>query len=110
MPKGRGRVGQNGVVFTPPKTRAYELRVRTIAFYAARAAGWVFAPKDEYAVQIRIFLPDARLRDADNITKACLDAMNKVVFHDDAQVGELHVYRTIDRANPRIEVEIRRHP
>lgn len=32
--------------------------------------------------------------DCDNISKACLDALNGVAFHDDSQVAELHVYKT----------------
>lgn len=44
--------------------------------------------------------------DLDNRLKVTLDALNGIVFVDDAQVVELHAYRYEDKRNPRVEVEI----
>jgi Holliday junction resolvase RusA-like endonuclease len=49
------------------------------------------------------YFPDERRRDLDNSAK-CLDGANGIVWHDDSQIREWHVYRGIDRHNPRLEV------
>lgn len=59
------------------------------------------------ALTIRVFAPSPR-RDVDNCLKALLDGLEGVVFRNDRQVAELHVYREIDRTNPRVEVEVSR--
>lgn len=45
--------------------------------------------------------------DLDNRVKLTLDALNGHAWGDDAQVVELHTWRHDDKANPRVEVEIR---
>ena len=46
-----------------------------------------------------------RIRDLDNIGKVVLDALNGIVFEDDGQIDELHIFRRYDKNNPRMEVE-----
>jgi Holliday junction resolvase RusA-like endonuclease len=46
--------------------------------------------------------------DLDNFAKILCDSLNGVAYHDDSQVVELHMWRHDDKANPRVEVEIRR--
>lgn len=36
--------------------------------------------------------------------KALLDAMTGIVYKDDSQINELHVFKEIDKENPRTEV------
>jgi Holliday junction resolvase RusA-like endonuclease len=35
------------------------------------------------------------------------DGLKGIAWHDDEQVAILHMYRHLDRENPRIEIEIR---
>lgn len=45
--------------------------------------------------------------DTDNFAKGVLDALQAArILDDDKHVSELHVYRTLDRANPRIVVTV----
>ncbi len=59
-------------------------------------------------VSIRAWMPDARRRDLDNTLKAALDGLTHAgVYDDDSQIDELRITRAgIDRANPRLDVEI----
>lgn len=45
-------------------------------------------------------------RDIDSHLKALLDSMTGIVYNDDSQVTELHVYKYVDSKNPRVEVSI----
>ena len=44
--------------------------------------------------------------DAENIAKACLDAGNGVLYHDDAQVARLHVVKVIGAQREPAHVEV----
>ncbi len=103
--KGRGRAtirGGHATIYTPADTRHYEAEVR---FYAAEQMG--ARPLIEDAVEITLvarFMPPASASkkrraamlageirptvkpDLDNIVKAAADAMNRVVYRDDAQI------------------------
>jgi crossover junction endodeoxyribonuclease RusA len=47
-----------------------------------------------------------RTGDADNALKALLDALNGILWLDDSQVVELHLYRLDDKNNPRVELRV----
>lgn len=124
VPKGRPRLSTfNGHAraFTPAKTRRYEDLIRL-------EAGHVMEGREQLqgalVVRIRAFMPmpqalakhktkgplaeAGQLRpitrpDCDNMAKCC-DALNGIVWHDDAQVVSL----TIDKfysSRPRLELE-----
>jgi Holliday junction resolvase RusA-like endonuclease len=57
------------------------------------------------AVSLRVYWPDARHRDLDNMAKV-VDALNGAAWVDDSQIVEWHIYGAIDRVNPRLEIEI----
>lgn len=57
------------------------------------------------AITARVYRP-ANRGDLDNYLKALLDALNTRAYHDDKQIVELHAYKAVDRANPRVEIEI----
>ncbi len=61
-------------------------------------------------LDLRIYLPDRRTRDIDNIAKSLLDGMNGVLFRDDRQVCATAITKELDRANPRVEVVVRLEP
>lgn len=108
VPKARARKGRGGHWYTPEKTRQYEDDIRTAAFVAvARVRRWVVGAT--YDVEVRCYFPDERKRDADNVGKSVLDALNKGIWRDDSQVHRLTVTREIDRVRPRTEVTVTAH-
>lgn len=86
------------------EARAYEESVGWQAkmYMAANLLEVTYAP---VSVQLRLFAPSVR-RDTDNCIKALLDSLQGIVYADDRQVVELHVYRESDKTDPRVEVEI----
>jgi Holliday junction resolvase RusA-like endonuclease len=104
VPKGRARVGKHGTVFTPKRTRAFEAVVRQLAALEMRGRQPLQGPlRVDLLVQIAIpsswpmtrrlaalageLLPTGR-PDLDNFLKS-VDALNGIVFGDDAQVVEV---------------------
>ena len=61
----------------------------------------------ELALYVNVYRQQRR-GDLDNFAKVLGDALNGVAYHDDSQVVELHMWRHDDKANPRVEVEVRR--
>jgi Holliday junction resolvase RusA-like endonuclease len=57
----------------------------------------------DIALNIIFYVKNNR-RDLDNCLKATLDCLTGLIWKDDSQVVELHVYKEIDAANPRIEI------
>lgn len=118
--KGRPRFVKSGRTFTPKKTADYEDLVR--AKYRAVANDFMF---DDVALGVRITafygVPKSvsqrkkekmlgtrvtKRPDADNISKACLDALNGVAYRDDSLVAELEVLKLYaDRGCVMVEIE-----
>jgi Holliday junction resolvase RusA-like endonuclease len=98
--------GARRKMIMPEASRAYQTKVRLWALQARqRRPQW---PLDkQYAITLRVYFPDARRRDLDNVAKQVLDCLNDVIWHDDVQVVEIHASKAIDRDRPRIEVEVR---
>lgn len=55
-------------------------------------------------LQLNFYRPQRR-GDLDNRIKVLVDALQGIVYIDDAQVSELHAYLHDDKARPRVEVE-----
>lgn len=53
-----------------------------------------------------VYFPSKARSDLDNVCKATLDSLNGVIWKDDRQIQELHVYKHEDKSNPRVELEI----
>ena len=118
-PKGKARPraaimgkGKKQMVrmYTPKDTTNYENKVALM--YRAKALNSPIVPKGvnvTASIEAVFVMPKStsqkkrnkmvgtpclKAPDGDNIAKAVLDALNKVAFHDDSQVGELTVRKT----------------
>ena len=99
VPKGRPRVTERGT-FTPGRTANYEALVRDYV-----ALTWKGEPlKVALALTLRFYRETAHRCDLDNLVKACADAMQGIIFADDAQIWALQAEKAIDRDNPRVEI------
>jgi Holliday junction resolvase RusA-like endonuclease len=110
-PQGKERARRDprsGRWFTPTKTRRYERNVRQLAAWALHFASlrteWPKGAK--YMLRLRLFFPDARRRDADNVAKAIQDACTGLLWDDDHRVGIECPPWKVDRAQPRAEVTV----
>lgn len=103
--KGRPRHTKSGHTYTPLATRVYERKLREVIAAAwPHENGTVLAPLAGpigASILAEFALPKAakpgsrphhiQKPDGDNIAKAVLDALNGIVFVDDAQVVDLRV-------------------
>ncbi len=60
----------------------------------------------DLSVTFRIFRPK-RIGDLDNRLKISQDALKGICFADDKQIVEIHAFRFDDKANPRIEIDLK---
>lgn len=58
------------------------------------------------SITIQLYWKNRVHSDVDNCAKALLDGMQGVIFRDDKQVMELHVYGGYDKGAPRAEVTV----
>ena len=92
IPKGRPRVMSAGHAFTPKRTVEYENKVRTFASLAMKGRQPL-----EFGVKVCIEfrLKGKRRMDWDNLAKAITDALNGLVYDDDSQIVEAHIFKAI---------------
>ena len=109
--KGRPRFTRMGRVYTPEKTRKYEIRL------AATASNYMLLHQLDATekpckalIKAQFEIPKSWTKakkaaaeaneiypkkpDADNIAKIVLDSLNSIVWDDDAQVYDLRVVKT----------------
>lgn len=127
IPVGKSRpkfstANGHAVAYTPAKTANYETLVRLS--YQQQYAGCMFDKGKPLRAIIRAFFPipksaskkkaaemiKGKIRhtkkcDADNIAKACLDALNGIAFYDDSQICELSVSKYYGEI-PKVEIII----
>lgn len=108
VPKERPRTVRRGgkvVTFTPPATRDWEA---TVGWYAK--AHCKQPRSGNFEVTLTFFRKSNRMVDLDNLSKAVLDALNGMMWHDDRQVVALHLYKRqvdkLDNAGVRIVAEV----
>lgn len=74
---------------------------------AANKSGWVCAPKGTKVVlRMWFWWPSRRRRDTHNATKGLLDALEGIVYEDDQYALPRIIDWGVDRANPRVEIEV----
>ena len=126
--KGRPKFARRGnfvSTYTPTKTRDYEDLIKVAAKQAMGSNEPLKTPVAAY-IYITVPIPQSyskkrskacldgserpcKAPDTDNIMKAFLDAMNKVVYDDDSQVVSLHgtkVYGTIGMVEVLVKEDI----
>jgi len=73
-------------------------------------AQWRRPPlKDELSVSVCFFFGTKRKADLDNFNKLWADSLTGIVYEDDSQIAELHLYRAYDKQKPRIEITVSSH-
>lgn len=82
QPKGRPRFSRSGKAYTPTVTRQWEGYLR-MCFQLA-----IKTPLEGDIWVDLVYFTTSRA-DVDNLTKAFLDAGNKILFNDDSQVKKL---------------------
>lgn len=101
--KARPRAGRNGAIYTPATSREFETTFR------AEIEKQDFTPINEGPIKCEILFfyrrpktsPDhafyrAKKPDIDNLVKAVMDAINGVLFTDDAQISMLSAAKLYD--------------
>src|SRR4051812_13042738 len=78
--------------------------IKTAYQWEAKAQ-WRLPPlSDDLKVLVRFFFGTKRKADLDNFNKLWQDALSGVVYEDDSQIAELHLYRDYDKQRPRISM------
>lgn len=109
IPKARARRGAGGRWYTPTATQRYERHVGACgaaALLALGAAASSWPMRAEYMIRARVFMPDARRRDVDNVVKSICDGLIGVTWADDHRVGIECPPWQVDRGNPRVELTV----
>lgn len=102
LPKARARV-VDGHAYTPPKTKAYE---KLVAQYASLSVQEPLSGDLYLSMQ---FYRRGKLRaDVDNLSKAVMDALNGIAWHDDKQVIGLHALIEYEAKCPGLIVEVKK--
>lgn len=103
VPKGRPRHGANGNSYTPSRTRAAE---KVVAQYVALSMRGQKPSDARVGVAVEFFCATARRTDGDNLLKLVTDAMNEIVYDDDAQIEEYfcRVHRGVGAQAARTEL------
>lgn len=97
---GRGQLGRTFMTAAGKATKTgYQ--------YEAKSQWKAEPARGPVALTVTFFFKNYRRRDLDNHNKIVLDALNSIVYEDDSQIDELHLYRKCDPKTPRIEVSIR---
>lgn len=121
-PKERARKGARGQFYTPSKTRKRENDLGWLAKGAMRGRPIITGP---VSVTILAVFPvpaswsrakqagallgathHTARPDADNVWKLATDAMNKIVFKDDAQACEVRVFKRYGE-KPSLTIEVK---
>jgi len=118
IPKERPRF--SGHAYTSKRTKGYETHIRGCAMAALaqwRIDGRTNELKPErghrhwnavrrFSLNVVLFMQDRRRRDLDNCIKSICDALNGMLWDDDAQIDELYAFRRYDKDNPRAIVTV----
>lgn len=102
-PKQSFRIGKNGNHYKDAGVKAWQMLVKSEASFVMGRQAPLAGP---LAVTIDFYLPDRKRRDLDNLSKAVLDACNKVVWKDDNQVEALKLFKWYGRPETGVTVTV----
>lgn len=74
--------------------------------YEIRSAWKHEIRKGSVCMNILLYFGDNRRRDIDAYLKILLDAMTGIVYEDDSQIDEMHVFKQVDIKSPRTVIQI----
>lgn len=101
IPWERAR-SKRGQFFTAPRSRAHKTKIQV----CARAAH-LPCLSGPVRLSVTFYRENAQPADIDNLTKQVQDALNGGFgYADDRQIVWLTAVKTVDRENPRTEIEI----
>lgn len=107
VPWQRAGKTRGGHHYTKPESEAAREAIQAHASVAAYRFGKWNARAKSYALRLTFYLPDRRARDWDNLGKQVSDALNKLLYPDDAKIDDGHVRKRYDDPkHPRTEVEL----
>ena len=97
-----------GRVVTSDKYKAWKQETHYKCAFGLRLSEARGYGDSDIEIEAKVFLPDNRKRDIDNILKPTLDMLESVGYiKDDSQVRKITIERcAVDRENPRIELTL----
>ena len=106
----RNFTNKNGRRLRVPTKRAadWTASARDIAYTAMCASGWTCPMGEKVVVEYTIWWPDRRRRDSANLEKLMLDALEGTCYDDDRWALPRCQDFSYDKADPRVEVVVRR--
>jgi len=103
--KSNSHFFSGGRVYIPKEIKAYEAALKDFGFKVMKTN-----KRKPTAKLVRFtatyYYGTKRTKDLLNLPKSSADAMNEVVYKDDFQIHEAHLYRHLDRKNPRVHIII----
>lgn len=69
---------------------------------------WQNEPMEgDVALNVLFYYGDKRKRDIDTYLKILLDSMEGIVYKNDCQINEMHVFKeTVDKNDARVEIQV----
>lgn len=113
IPWARARISKSGIFFTPPKQKRYMNAIKLLAKSSMRGKKPL-----KGALHVKIYAvfktPKSKTKggwktsrgDIDNFQKICLDACNKIIWDDDAQVCDIQASKIYGN-NPGITIYVK---
>lgn len=86
------------------EARAYKKEVVARLAWLGINTAWIMI--GPIAISLWVYRP-RKSGDLDNRIKVILDSLQGLRYENDSQIVEIHVYRHDDKANPRVEAELR---
>lgn len=96
---------KQGRVFKSKRFKRFEESVKYDAYEAMNGNPPM---TDDVVVTLHFYFPDKRRCDLFNAPKSVCDALNGVVYIDDKQIVEGHVFVHYDKITPRTEIIVKR--
>ena len=93
--------GHNGRRFLSERGKAFKEEVGQIARLARMTQNDNEMITGDVTAHLTFYFGDLRVRDVDNCIKIALDALSGILFEDDSDITELHVYKRYDKNKPR---------